>query len=150
MNSQESRQICVVLDTNVWVSNLMMRRGLGASLLYSLNRIGGYLGFPEVVEGEMAKHMVRLGLEANQIIENHFDTIGMLTGSKPRYPSLPTEEKFHSCVVDRLTELDKILKRTRKRSTWPQSGPHPLPETFWLSSSKKHYNLISVYQSDSV
>ena len=65
----------------------MMRRGLGASLLHSLNRVGGYLGFPEVVEREMTKHMVRFGLEANEAIKKHFDTIGMLTGSKPRYPS---------------------------------------------------------------
>jgi len=111
VNTKESRQVCVVLDTNLWISNLMMRRGLGASLLHSLNRVGGYLGFPEVVEREMTKHMVRVGLEANEEIKKHFDTIGMLTGSKPRYPSLPTEEKFHRCVLDRLTELSKLLRR---------------------------------------
>jgi hypothetical protein len=111
VNNIASKQICVVLDANVWVSNLMLKRGLGASLLHSLNRAGGCLGLPEIVEREVVKNMVRLGLKANEGIKKHFEMLGTLTGSKFRYPSLPSEENLTTSIVKRMAIIDKLLSR---------------------------------------
>ena len=111
MNIQAPKQICVVLDTNLWISHLMLRRGLGASLLHSLNRVNGYLGLPEIVEREILKNVVSVGLKANEAIKNHFETISTLTGSRFRYPTLPPEEKLTASIVDRLNAIDKLLIR---------------------------------------
>ena len=53
MKTKQSKKVCVVLDTNIWRKERMMRRGLGASLLHELKRMGGYIGLPDVVKKEM-------------------------------------------------------------------------------------------------
>jgi hypothetical protein len=72
--------------------------------------MGGCIGLPEVVEREILKHMVRLGLEANKQIQSGLDTIRQITGSVRPY-SLPTELHLEQGVRDRLTELEKLLLR---------------------------------------
>ena len=63
--SSGSKQICVVLDTNVWVyKTSLLRSVLGAVLANSLVRLDAVVGLPDVVEVELVKHAVKVGTEA--------------------------------------------------------------------------------------
>jgi hypothetical protein len=70
----------------------------------------GYIGLPEIVEKEILKKVTRDGLDANERIKKDFDLVEQFTGSKRRY-SLPTEDEFEKGVLDRLTDLNKLLIR---------------------------------------
>src|SRR5213593_3729857 len=45
------KPICVVIDTCIWRSNLLLKNPVGMSLMYTLGRQHGVIGFPEIVEG---------------------------------------------------------------------------------------------------
>ena len=60
---------CVVIDTSIWRSQLLLKTPAGVSLLYTLGRQGGFVGLPEVVEGESTNQVVQAGLEAGKELE---------------------------------------------------------------------------------
>ena len=41
---------CVVIDTNIWRLELLLKAPVGVSLVYTLGRQKGCIGLPEVVE----------------------------------------------------------------------------------------------------
>jgi hypothetical protein len=63
-NSNDSKPLCVVLDTNIWVyKTSLLRTALGAALINYLVRLKGVLGLPEVVEEEIVKQTAKFGAE---------------------------------------------------------------------------------------
>jgi hypothetical protein len=100
--------MCVVLDTNIWRSDLLLRTPRGAALLYALRQSGGRIGLPEIVEREVIKQTIRAGVEAVEQIIKNFRTIEMLIGSRPDF-RLPTESDFAACATNRFTELGDLL-----------------------------------------
>ena len=58
------KRLCLVLDTNQWLSHLMLRSATAAAVLYSLRQQGGVLGLPYVVEEELKLHAVSEGQKA--------------------------------------------------------------------------------------
>ena len=60
-NSENNKPICVVLDTNIWRRNPLLKNPLGAALLFSLRRTGACIGLPEVIEDEIVKNIVKMG-----------------------------------------------------------------------------------------
>lgn len=101
---------CVVVDTNLWRSELLLKTPLGAALLYILGRRGGYLGLPEVVEREVAKHIVQAGLTAGEAITKNLRTIEVLMGSRPDCP-IPSAEQLEQAVKDRMAEIVPFIVR---------------------------------------
>jgi PIN domain len=107
---EEARGVRVVLDTNVWRSSQLLRDPVSAAFLYALERIGGQLGMPEVIEREVFKHGVAMGREARAEIEKHLRTIRTLIGQSPGV-ELPSDEQFESAVNERLVELESLFHR---------------------------------------
>src|SRR5690242_5388115 len=102
------KKLCVVLDTNVWRSSLLLRTPIGAALLYVVRQSGGYIGLPEVIEEETVKQITRAGLEATENISKHFRTIEILMGFRSEY-TLPTSSEFDDATRKRFDELSHMI-----------------------------------------
>jgi hypothetical protein len=129
-----ARPACVVLDTNAWYHDPLLKGAVGAALLYYLQRSGVRLGLPEVIERELAKHAIRIGEEAVQQIHAATDIIAKFTGSKPVL-DLPSRDLLTDALQRRLAELQPLIQRVpftledaraaldRVNSELPPNGP---------------------------
>ncbi len=108
-----TKQICVVLDTNVWVyGTSLLRTALGAALTYSLVRLGGTLGLPEVVEMELVKHTVSEGKKSVEAIRAGVSRLSQLTGSVGDYSHLlHTDDSLKAAAKQRLEVLEHLVER---------------------------------------
>lgn len=73
--ADDPRPICVVSDTNVWRSELLLRTARGVALLYKIRRSGGVLGMPEVIEREIVKQAKVAGIDFTTEIEKNFRVV---------------------------------------------------------------------------
>jgi hypothetical protein len=112
MNNQKSkRNLCVVIDTNVWVYDTrMLRSPLGAALLYEVHNSQAKIGLPEVIELEITKHAVNEGLKAVEQVMKGYKTIEILVGGRDDF-RVPTKSDLEQSVSDRLIEMDAIIYR---------------------------------------
>ena len=101
---------CVVIDTNVWVSQLLLKTPVGMSLVYTLGRQQGFIGLPEVIERELSKHILEHGQDAADKIEKGSSILNTLTDS-PTFPLPATLIKLEQVVKTRLADLAPILRR---------------------------------------
>ena len=101
---------CVVIDTNIWRSQLLLKTPLGMSLVYTLGRQQGFIGLPEVVERELTRQIQEAGSEAADALTKSSRIISTLTDS-PFHAPIPTETELEEKVAARLVELDPILVR---------------------------------------
>ncbi len=106
----QSKPNCVLLDTNVWVQNLLLRTALGSALLYALRASGAKLAMPEVVEQEVVKHTIQAAQEAIEAIKKGFRSIGSIMNSCRSYDA-PTEGEIREAISKRFTELDAFIIR---------------------------------------
>ncbi len=81
-HSSADRLICLIIDTNEWRASQLLRDPVSASLIFALSRAGGRIGLPEVIEREVLKHGVALGIEAPERIEKGLRDIRALTDSR--------------------------------------------------------------------
>jgi hypothetical protein len=96
---------CVVLDTNVWRSELLLNTPNGAALLFLVKRCNAKIGLPEIVEKEIGKVLVRECLKAAKPLK----TLGPLMGFELGIES--TEEAFAARVIKRLSDLASVFRR---------------------------------------
>jgi len=101
---------CVVVDTNVWRSDHLLKTAMGASLIFWASQADGYIGLPEVVEMEIGKQISKAGKAASEEVAKNLRLIGTLIGSCPACP-LPDADDFQKAVAARLAELKPLLKR---------------------------------------
>jgi hypothetical protein len=101
---------CIVIDTNIWRSDLLLKTPVGVSLVYALGRQGGFIGLPEVVERELSQQVLEAGIKAVGNLREFSWTIDTLTGSSFA-ASLPTQIELENIVAARIAELDSILVR---------------------------------------
>lgn len=109
---EDNKQICVVIDTNILVSNssLLLKTPLSSALLYILKRSDGRIGLPEIIEDEVIKHTIRVGREAIEKINSNFKTIEILMGRRSSY-DLPDESQLENVARERFTELNPLIIR---------------------------------------
>lgn len=105
-------QFCIVLDTNVWRSNsvLLLSGPIGRALLHAIRRKGGRIGLPEVIERELGKNLVDLGLDAAEGAERSALILGSLTGTAPRIWK-PTAEELSVLIHRELRRLEDLFVR---------------------------------------
>ncbi len=103
----EAKAICVVIDTNIWRSECLLRTARGAALLFNLRQSNGVLGMPEVIEREIVKHTVSAGTECIEKIESKFHMLRTLVGSTTY--ELPTVEQLETHAKSRLDELKSLF-----------------------------------------
>lgn len=104
------KRLCVVLDTNVWRSSLLLRTPIGAALLYAVRQSGGCIGLPEVIEEETVKQIIKAGLEAAEGINKHFRTIEIIMAGRSEY-SLPAAHELDAATRSRFEELNHMITR---------------------------------------
>src|SRR5260221_13405431 len=107
--SEAGTRICVVIDTNIWRSELLLRTARGAALLCILRQSGGGLGMPEVIEREIVKHAVAVGTECIDSIESNFRMLIALMGTRSDY-KVPTAEEIAGQARSRLDELKRLFE----------------------------------------
>lgn len=107
----EEKPRLVVLDTNVWRGEILLRSALGASLLYAARRAGIRLGLPEVVETELRVVAQQAGVEAADRVDKELDNLRRWLGVAPRF-NKPPEDEFRKAVDNRLIELADFLVRS--------------------------------------
>lgn len=101
---------CVVIDTNIWRSELLLKTPMGVSLIYALQRQGGRIGLPEVVEAELTGQVVEMGLEAANSLVNSSWKVNILTDSPFEVP-VPTKVELEKKVNERIAALAPMLVR---------------------------------------
>jgi hypothetical protein len=104
------KSISVILDSNAWRSNLLLRTALGSALLFTLRTTKYKLGLPEVIEEEIIKQTEKAAKEAKDRIERSFRDITAILGSHRPY-ELPSEEEVRNAIQKRFTELSDIIIR---------------------------------------
>jgi hypothetical protein len=108
---------CVLLDTNIWREESILRTPLGVAVLYSIRQRGGTLGLPEIIEREARKQCLEAVLEATERIEksrrliNRFLNNPPSTFSSSQPPRSPNTRRINEAFDNRLKELDPILAR---------------------------------------
>src|SRR5438105_15945947 len=107
-----SKPPCIVLDTNIWRSQLLLKTNLGIALLHYVRQVGARIGLPEIVEREIRKHIVLAGEEAKTRIREGLSTIEILIGSRAECP-LPEIDELEQAVEQRLGEMESFLTRIR-------------------------------------
>jgi hypothetical protein len=100
--------ICIVIDTNIWRSEVLLRTARGAALLYYIKQSQSMLGMPEVIEREIVKHAVLAGKELQDGIEANYRMLTLLTGSTPGY-KVSTLEEIEAKAKERLDELKSLI-----------------------------------------
>jgi hypothetical protein len=102
----------IVLDANVWVSQRMMRSGLGAAFLYAVRRSGAHIGLAEVTRLETRARLTDAASEAGERISGGLTTLAAILGSRPD-PELPTREVIERAIDDRFAQLQTLLRPLR-------------------------------------
>ena len=116
--SGKREDLTVVLDTNVWISNRLLRSKLGESLLFFLDRIGGKLGLPEIVEMEVRARTRDLVMEEIERARRSLEHIGAIVG-KPIAVPLPDDGDVTDAITRRIEWLKPLLDKSP--FTLPQS-----------------------------
>lgn len=80
----DRKRWCVVVDTNQWISHLMLRSPTAAAVLYSLRQQRGVIGLPFVIEEELKRLAFVEGVRARDQITTGLDRLQRLVGSAPR------------------------------------------------------------------
>ena len=102
--SEALKPHCVIVDTNIWCSECLLKTTVGRNFVYVLQRQGGFIGLPEVVELELTENVVKVGRKAG----SRWWTVSTLMDLDTR---APTDEEMGQKVKERLTELDKLIHR---------------------------------------
>ena len=113
MGTSTSADYFVVLDTNIWVyKTMLLGSPIGASLLYTMTQrsVRGMIGLPEVVEKEVIKHALKLGLQATEKVASNLNILKSLTGSYTKI-ALPKGDQLRQTVYSRLRQLEKLIER---------------------------------------
>jgi hypothetical protein len=101
---------CVVLDANIWVSQMLLNSSIGAAFLYRLRKIQGVIGLPEVVEMEVMTQVLRKAREARETVQQNLANIRSLVGETQEL-KLPSDEEFTRAIEERFSTLSRFIQR---------------------------------------
>lgn len=105
-----AKPTCVVIDTNIWRSELLLNTAIGRSLLYTLDRSKSVIGLPEVVELELPSQIVECGRESAADLDRAARMLGTLTGTQFSH-NIPSKSDFEEVVAARLKTIEPLLVR---------------------------------------
>lgn len=100
----------MILDSNIWRSEVGLRTERGARLLHYIQRLEGRLGLPEQVETEATRLLVELASSHTSRIDDELRQLQVITGQRPHL-DLPNQESLGVAVHDRFEELGQVLLR---------------------------------------
>lgn len=98
----------VVLDTNVWLKERLLRSAAGVALLYAISRIDARILLPDSTRREIFVGVERDGAGAVAKIERGLRIVQELTGARPAI-AVPSSEIFRKGAEERLDELSELV-----------------------------------------
>ena len=148
---------CVVLDTNVWISQNLLRSPSASALLFSLLQAKGMLGFPEVVELEVRKQALRVARENRERIVQQVRHLSDMLGTSPNQlideQDLPTDDQITATVQERIVSLEKLLVRVpfthehaRRALERVRGSPRRSSRTLFRSRQSKRPSWMKSFQ----
>ena len=99
----------MVLDTNVWLKERLLRSATGVALLYAVRRVGAKLLLPDTTRREILAGVERDGAGAVNNVERGLRIIQSLVGTRPGVET-PTAEDFRRAAEFRLDELQDLIE----------------------------------------
>lgn len=130
------KTICILLDTNTWRRNLLLRTNLGSALLYTVNSSKIQLALPEVIEEEITKHTEIAAKEAKAKIERNFRDIQAIIGKHSPY-TLPDAQTIRDAISSRFDELGSLIIKQPFTLEHAKSALKRVNENLPPSSTKK-------------
>jgi len=107
--ASQDKPTCVVIDTNIWRSTLLLRQGLGPAFLHTLYLCEGKLGLPQIVKLEIHNVLFEMGLDSIRNIERGFREISAILGQNRPYRA-PSHQQLRDAINNRIQELDELVK----------------------------------------
>lgn len=109
-DSAEKSHLAVLLDTNIWRADPLLRGADGAALLHYLHQMDHKLALPEIVEIELTKHLHLMANESAEKIDAGWRFLERIIKGRPDF-TVPTSEEVKEALSDRLTELSSWIIR---------------------------------------
>jgi hypothetical protein len=103
-------RVCVLLDANAWISERMLRSGMGAALIHLVLQQQWQIGLPESVEREATQRLVDQGVKANAEVQRGTQWLEQLTG-RPLGRSAFDEAAIRHGIEQRWQELAPVIER---------------------------------------
>jgi hypothetical protein len=100
----------ILVDTNVWLSENLLRSPKGLSLTAFCYKNGHKLLVPEIVEKEIEVNFFRNAIEKRDKIQENYRYL-LATLGKLKELILPGDEEVRKALSDRLLELYDIIER---------------------------------------
>jgi len=109
--SENQEGLVVVLDTNVWITHRLLHSKMSDSLLFFIDRIGGKLGLPEIVEMEVRSRAQDLVMKEIGKARQSLDSVGSMLGESISV-SLRDHDGVKDAITRRLEWLQPLLDRS--------------------------------------
>jgi hypothetical protein len=100
--------LILILDTNIWIKEHLLRTATGAAFLYAVRQIGGKLLLPDVTRREIIACVARTGADAVKNMERGLSIVQKFTGSCPGI-TLPSQDAFRQSAEARLNEISDVV-----------------------------------------
>ncbi len=103
--SKQIIEVYIVLDTNIWISELGLNSGLGAATRLFLQQQSATVAIPEVIRLETNEHIRdALTTQISKIKENHSKLLSIL--GKLKEINLPTDDEVEEVVTNIFKNLE--------------------------------------------
>lgn len=100
----------VVLDSNIWISESLLRTPRGAALLYSLRQLDGRVAFNTVIKKEITRNIIEKRYnKAVRNVKRGMRTIQIISGEKPEI-RMPSDEEIRNSILERFDEISDYLE----------------------------------------
>jgi hypothetical protein len=103
-------RVCVLLDANAWISERMLRSGMGAALIHLVLQQQCQIGLPESVEREATQRLIDQGVKSNAEVQRGTRWLEQLTG-QPLGSSAFDEAAIRHGIEQRWQELAPVIER---------------------------------------
>lgn len=106
------KQICVIVDTNIWIDKPLLLTSTGAALIYRILQGRFKIALPEIIEREVYKNIVSATNKAIDEVEKVRRKIQTIIGKSQAF-SYPSKEQIKAAIKKRFDDLSamSILER---------------------------------------
>jgi len=98
----------VVLDTNKWYEQKLLRTAAGAALIFAVTNTQRKIGIPDIIRREIISKCAEKGKEKVDKIRGLLNLLQQLTGERFEL-DLPIEEELRDKAQERLSDLQDLL-----------------------------------------
>lgn len=108
-SDQIQKPICVVFDTNIWISGRLLKSGTGKAMIFAIKQLEGYIGLLEVIKRETIINLKKDCIEAEKKLKINLELIEDIIGKKINKFTPINPLEFEKAVINRFDELKKMI-----------------------------------------